>query len=280
MDPQKLPAAITPRTRAIIPVHFAGHPCELEAIGRIAASREIPVIEDAAHAIESVYRGRKIGSASRATCFSFYATKNITTGEGGMITTNDGELAERLRILSLHGISVDAWKRYRPGEYKHWDILAAGYKYNMFDLQASLGIHQLAKVGQMWEQRRRWTERYDAAFAELPAVIRLEHHADVRCAYHLYVLRFVTEQLNVSREDVMQELQRRGVGLGIHFRPVHLHPFYRRKYGFEPGNFPIAEYAGQRVISLPLFPGITEPEVRHVIEQVREVSRKRRSCSG
>ncbi len=269
MDPVKLGEAMTTKTRAIMPVHFAGHPCDMDAIGKIAEEYGVPVIEDAAHAIESVYRGRKIGGISEATCFSFYATKNITTGEGGMITTNDDALAERLRILSLHGISVDAWKRYRRGEYKHWDILEAGFKYNMSDIQASLGIHQLARIEQFRQTRKAWTAMYDEAFEDMPEIITLERSDDVDCAYHLYAVRFVTESLNASRERIMELLQERGVGIGIHFRPVHLHPYYRDKYGYVSGALPVAEYAGSRTISLPLFPDMTAEEVLYVIHHVR-----------
>ena len=273
IDPVQLAQAVSPRTRAIIVVHFAGHPCDMSAISAIASEHSIPVIEDAAHAIESVYRGRKIGTISRTTCFSFYATKNITTGEGGMIATNDDGLAQRLRVLSLHGISVHAWDRYRPGEYKHWDILEAGYKYNMCDLQACLGIHQLARIEAGLQLRRKWTARYDEAFADIPEIIPLKRRPDVESAHHLYVLRFATERLNATRDQIMQMLQERGVGIGIHFRPVHMHQYYRRKYGYQPGALPVAEDAGQRVISIPLFPAMTEAEVQHVIDQVRDLVR-------
>ena len=276
IDPVQLAQAVSPRTRAIIVVHFAGHPCDMSAISAIASEHSIPVIEDAAHAIESVYRGRKIGTISRTTCFRFYATKNITTGEGGMITTNDDALAERLRILSLHGISVDAWKRYRPGEYKHWDIVEPGFKYNMSDIQASLGIHQLAKIEQFRQARKAWTAMYDEAFEDLPEIITLRRRDDVECAYHLYVVRFVTEHLSASRDRIMELLQQRGVGIGVHFRPVHLHPYYRDKYRYEPGAFPTAEYVGERVISLPLYPALALHEVQHVIEQVRQLVRSLR----
>lgn len=271
IDPIQLAQAVTPRTRAIIVVHFAGHPCDMNAISAIATEHGIPVIEDAAHAIEGVYRGRKIGTISPTTCFSFYATKNITTGEGGMIATNDDGFAQRLRVLSLHGISVHAWDRYRPGEYEHWDILEAGYKYNMSDLQACLGIHQLARIEAGLQLRRKWTAQYDEAFADIPEIRPLKRLPEVESAHHLYVLRFATERLTATRDQIMQMLQARGVGIGIHFRPVHLHPYYRRKYGYLRGALPVAENAGQRVISIPLFPAMTEAEVQHVIDQVRDL---------
>ena len=268
IDPHKLARAVTPRTRAVIPVHFGGHPCDLDAIHQVAERHGFPVIEDAAHAIEGVCRGRSIGSISRATCFSFYATKNITTGEGGMLTTDDHELARKVRLLSRHGISVDAWKRRGPEGYRHWDIVAPGYKYNMSDIQAALGLCQLAKIDRFHKMRRRWTQRYDEAFADLPEVILSKRCGDVECAYHLYVVRFLTENLSVSRDELMAMIQERGIGVGIHFRPVHLHPYYREKYGYALGACPVAEYAGQRVISLPLFPAMTEDDVDYVIREV------------
>ncbi len=271
MNPDLLEKAIRPRTRAVIPVHFAGHPCDMDRIQRIAKKHNLVVIEDAAHAVESEYRGCKIGSISSTTCFSFYATKNITTGEGGMITTNDDELAERLRVLSLHGISVDAWKRYRPGEYKHWDIVAAGFKYNMSDLQACLGIHQLARIDEMHQRRQQWVEMYDEGFADIPEIIPLQRQGDVKCAYHIYPIRLNTEKLNLDRDGFMAGLQERGIGIGVHFRPVHQHPYYRDKYGYQPGLLPVAEQVGERLVSLPLYPGLNEAQVQRVIKQVREL---------
>jgi perosamine synthetase len=229
------------------------------------------VIEDAAHAIESSYRGRKIGHLSDTTCFSFYATKNITTGEGGMLTTNDETLAEQARMLSLHGISVDAWKRYRPGEYKHWDILSAGFKYNMFDLQACLGIHQLQRIETMWEARKQLTETYDEAFADMPAIQPLKQHDDVRSAYHLYAIQLNTAATSLSRDDLLMQLQERQIGVGVHFRPVHLHPYYRGKYGYAEGTFPVAEKAGDQLLSLPLFPSMTEQAQQYVIRTVKDI---------
>jgi dTDP-4-amino-4,6-dideoxygalactose transaminase len=271
IDPGLVEGAISSRTRAIVPVHFAGHPCDMRGILEIADRQGISVVEDAAHAVGASYGGRKIGSIGRATAFSFYATKNMTTGEGGMLTTDDDSLADRARILSLHGISRDAWKRYTAEGYRHWDILEPGFKYNMFDLQAALGLHQLAKLDGFIEHRRRWVERYDAAFADVPHVRPLECRADVRCAHHLYVLRFDVDALGMRRDRIMSILQAQGVGIGVHFRPVHLHPYYRDKYGYRPGTLPVAERAGDRCVSLPLFPTLTEAEVDQVIETVGRV---------
>jgi dTDP-4-amino-4,6-dideoxygalactose transaminase len=271
MNPNMLKSAITPRTRAIIAVHFAGHPCDMDAIHRIAEQHDLAVIEDAAHAVESEYQDRKIGHLSSTTCFSFYATKNMTTAEGGMVTTDNDELAERLRVLSLHGISVDAWKRYRPGEYKHWDIIAPGFKYNMSDLQACLGIHQLARIEQMRQLRQRWVKMYDEGFGDIPEIVPLQRHDNVKCAYHIYPIMLDTDRLKIDRDEFMGSLQERGIGIGVHFRPVHLHPYYRDKYGFKAGTLPVAEKAGERLVSLPLFPGLIEGQVQRVVEQVREL---------
>lgn len=271
LDPLLVERAITPRTRAVIPVHFAGHPCDLKAIHDIADRHELVVIEDAAHAVGASYHGRRIGGLSPVTAFSFYATKNMTTGEGGMITTDDEDVAARLRILSLHGISVDAWKRCRRGAYKHWDIVEPGFKYNMFDIQSSIGMHQLAKLDGFIEARQRWTRMYDDGFADTPEITPLSRREGITSAYHLYVIRLARKRLRLSRDEFMGELQDRGVGVGVHFRPVHLHPYYREKYGFAPGALPVAEEAGESLLSLPLFPTMTARQVTEVIRRVRDL---------
>jgi dTDP-4-amino-4,6-dideoxygalactose transaminase len=270
MDPEALRRALTPRTRAVFAVHFAGHPCDMDEITAIAGERGVPVIEDAAHAVEAEYRGRPTGSLARAAAFSFYATKNITTGEGGMLVTDDGKLAERVALLALHGISRDAWKRYGAEGYHHWDTVAAGYKYNMFDIQAAIGLEQLKKVGRFWESRKRLVERYDAALAGLPGLRPLVRRPYVTASYHLYPIR-VTPAAGLSRDDFIAALNRRNIGVGVHFRPVHLHPFYRETFGFAPGLCPVAEQAGEQLVSLPLFPDMTDAEVDRVVRACREI---------
>jgi dTDP-4-amino-4,6-dideoxygalactose transaminase len=270
MDPGALAGTVTERTKAVIPVHFAGHPCDMDEISRVARSCGAAVLEDAAHAVESEYKGAPVGILGDAAAFSFYATKNITTAEGGMLVTNDAELAERAQILALHGISRDAWKRYSDEGYSHWDIVAAGFKYNMPDLAAALGLAQLDRVDEFWEARRRLTERYDAGLAGVPGLRLMERRDYVKTAYHLYVVR-VTPDAPVSRDGFIAAIQERGIGIGVHFRAVHLHPFYRETYGFEPGAFPVAEEAGDTVVSLPLFPSMTDAEVDRVVSAVREV---------
>lgn len=271
MNTDMLDDAISKRTRAIIPVHFAGHPCDLDVVHAVASAHDLVVIEDAAHAVGASYRGEKIGGISHVSAFSFYATKNMTTGEGGMITTNDDKLAQRMRILSLHGISIDAWKRYLPGEYRHWDILEPGFKYNMFDLQASLGLHQLGKLDDFIERRKHWTSLYDEGFSDIPEVTTLHHGDDVESAYHLYVVRLKTDRLSALRDNFLEMIQQRGIGIGIHFRPVHLHPYYQDKYGYSRGDFPVAENAGDRLLSLPLYPSLTKEQVDYVIWNVRDI---------
>jgi dTDP-4-amino-4,6-dideoxygalactose transaminase len=266
IDPDALAAAITPRTRAVIAVHFAGHPCDMDEV--LAAG--IPVIEDAAHAVEAEYRGRPVGALGRAGAFSFYATKNITTGEGGMLTTDDGELAERAATLALHGISRDAWKRYAAGAYRHWDVVAAGYKYNMFDIQAAIGLEQLKKVDRFWQARRRLVERYDAALGDVPGLRLMARRPYVKPSYHLYPVRVLPEA-PVTRDALMAALNERGIGVGVHFRAVHLHPYYREELGFAPGLCPVAEQAGEQLVSLPLFPDMHDADIDRVTVAVREI---------
>jgi len=271
IDATKIEERITKKTKAIIPVHFAGHPADMDKIIEIAKKHNLVVIEDAAHSIEAEYKGRKIGSIGDMTCFSFYATKNITTGEGGMLTTNNKEWAKKIGILSLHGISHDAWKRYGEEGYKHWDIIYPGYKYNMYDLQAALGLSQLKKIEDFWQIRKRYTLDYREAFKDIPQIQVLSEKEDIRHSYHLFVIIVKTEELKTDRDTIMNEIQKEGVGIGIHFRAIHLHPYYRKTFGFKEGMFPNAEYASERVISLPLYPKMTEENIQRVISVVKVV---------
>ena len=271
LDTSQIADKITPRTRAILPVHFAGHPCEMDEILRLAKSHSLAVVEDAAHAIESAYRESKVGAIGTVTAFSFYATKNLTTGEGGMLTTNDEAFAERARILSLHGLSKDAWQRYGPGQFQHWEALLPGYKYNMFDLQAALGLHQLERVEGWLEVRRKYAEMYTEAFADLPGVQPLGIRPHVRHAHHLYVILIHPECLTADRDQILLALQAEGIGVGVHFRSLHLHAYYREHFGFRPDDFAVARWASERVLSLPLYPRMTEQDVDDVIRAVFKV---------
>ncbi len=271
IDPGDVREKITPRTKAIIPVHLAGQPCEMDEIRAIAEEHELLVIEDAAHATGAKYKDRMIGIISDVTVFSFYATKNLTTGEGGMITTEDGELAEKMRILRLHGISTDAWKRYSAQGSWYYEVLFPGYKYNMTDIQASLGIHQLAKQEEFLEIRQRYADMYNDAFEGLPEIITPVVKDYVRHAWHLYIIRLDLERLGLERGLFIEALRKENIGTSVHFIPLHLHPYYRERYGFKKGEFPVAESLYEGIVTLPLYPKMSVGDVEDVIEAVRKV---------
>ena len=264
----EIESKINNSTKAILPVHFAGHPCDMDAIISLAQKHNLTVIEDAAHALESKYHGNKIGAIGNFTAFSFYATKNITTGEGGMLTTNDDHYADKLRILSLHGISKNAWKRYGKEGFQHWELLMPGYKYNMFDVQASLGIHQIKKVESFLNRRVQIVKKYNDAFEKTEEIQLLKPESNIKHAHHLYVIVIKTENLKVSRDEVLNEIQKRGIGVAVHFRSLHLQPFFKQHFNYKKGMFPQAEYLSDRVISLPLYPKMTDEDVSRVIETV------------
>lgn len=266
-----LEAAITPRTRAIIPVHIAGLPADLQAIHAVARQHGLPVIEDAAHAFPARYVGRMIGSISQFTCFSFYATKTITTGEGGMICTDNDAWAERCRIMALHGISKDAWKRYTAEGSWYYEIVAPGYKYNLTDIAAGLGRAQLRKAERMWQRRCAIAARYNAALAGMPELQLPADRADSQHAWHLYMLRLNLAQLSIDRARFAEELKRRNIGISVHFIPLHLHPYYRETYGCRPGDFPVAAAEYEREISLPIYSKMSDADVDDVIDAVREI---------
>ncbi len=279
--------AITPRTKAIMPVHYGGQACDLEAIYQIAARHKLAVVEDAAHAVGGSYHNHKIGSDAlplsplpsplstsglrHATAFSFYATKNMTTGEGGMITTADDELAERMRLLTLHGMNKDAWKRYTAAGSWYYEVMLPGYKSNMTDMQASLGIHQLRKLDGFIETRRRYTRLYDAAFANLPEIEIPLTHSDRSHIYHLYVIRLCLERLKIDRAQFIEKLKTLNIGSSVHFIPVHLHPYYRETFSYKKGDLPNAEYLFEQMVSLPLFPKMAERDVQDVIHAVTTI---------
>lgn len=277
MDASRIQEKVTEKTKAILPVHFAGHPCDMDQILDIAKKHGLVVIEDAAHAIESEYKGRKIGAIGDATCFSFYATKNITTGEGGMLTTNNEKLAEEARTLRLHGITRDAWKRYGNEGFKHWEQVSLGYKCNMFDIQAALGIHQLRKVNLFWERRKAICEQYDAAFKNVPEARSLKVSKDVKSAYHIYVLALDTDRLRISRNDFINEMMKKNVGLAIHFRSLTLQPYFRENFPGCVGTVPVAESLSEKIATLPLYPGMTDSDVQYVIDMVRDTVEKTRA---
>jgi dTDP-4-amino-4,6-dideoxygalactose transaminase len=277
IDPEQIEKRITKRTRAIIPVHMAGLPCKMEAIWALAKERSINVIEDAAHAAGAFHHGRPIGAgpagtggASDAVVFSFYATKNLTTGEGGMITTHRPELAEAMRMLALHGLSHDAWNRYTDRGDWSYDVLAHGFKYNMSDIQAAIGIHQLRKLDQFVERRALIAGRYHAAFGGMDELELPPDNLLCRHAWHLYVLRLNLHKLDIDRGEFITKLKQKGIGASVHFIPIPMLRYFER--------LPLSQYAVprardlySRIISLPLYPAMTEEQVKHVAQSVREV---------
>lgn len=269
--------SISPRTKAIVPVHYAGQACSLTEILDIADSYGIPVVEDAAHAAGAQFGRRKIGSHGRTVCFSFYATKNMTTGEGGMVTTGDDALAERLRMLSLHGMSHDAWKRYSQAGSWYYEVLEPGYKYNMTDIQAALGIHQLRRLDQFVCRRQEIAARYDEAFSDLTEILLPPRIPDRNHTFHLYPIRVRGDQLQLSRSKFVEELRAHNISASVHFIPLHRHPFYRDRYGYRPEQFPIAEEMYHGLLSLPVYPKMNEQDVNDVICAVRDTVAAHRS---
>jgi dTDP-4-amino-4,6-dideoxygalactose transaminase len=270
IDPVKVEAAVTPRTRAILPVHFAGHPVEMDALEAIAEQHSLVIIEDAAHALPAKYHGRVIGSGKHLTAFSFYATKNMTTAEGGMLT-GDPELLDRVRILSLHGMSRDAWKRYSGHGSWHYDIVAPGFKYNMTDIQAAIGLHQLKRLDHFQQRRGEVTAAYNQAFAEVGGLQIPVTQTEVQHAWHLYTLRLNDQTLRINRDTFIEEMKSRGVACSVHFIPIHLHSYYKNKYAFAADDFPVAYDNYRRILSLPLNPSLTDGQVTTVIEAVLDV---------
>jgi dTDP-4-amino-4,6-dideoxygalactose transaminase len=274
LDPIEVERAITSRTKAILPVHYAGAPCDMDAILHIARTHKLKVIEDAAHALPSRYRGQLVGTLSDITCFSFYATKTITTGEGGMATTNNPEYADRMRSLSLHGISHDAWKRCTAEGSWRYEILEPGYKYNLTDIQAALGLVQLRKCDAMRARRAFLAERYTRALASLDLFETPAAPHDVDHAWHLYVIRVNESALRIGRDQVIEELKERGIGASVHFIPLHLHRLYRERLGYRAGQFPNAEKSFESSISLPIYPAMTDDDSDRVAEVLREIARE------
>jgi len=271
-DPLDMERKITDRTKAIIPVHFAGMPCDMTEILELAAQHELHVIEDAAHSLPASYKGKRIGTVSELTAFSFYATKTLTTGEGGMITTENPEYADRLQVMRLHGIARDAWKRYSAEGSWFYEVLENGFKYNLTDLQAALGVVQLAKCDAMYMARLRIAQRYSSAFQSIESLQIPLVPPERESSWHLYVLRLNLDQLRIDRNQFIRELTDRGIGTSVHFIPLHLQPVYRRDYQYKLGDLPVAEREYQRSLSLPIYPGMREEEVEQVIWAVMDVA--------
>lgn len=270
IDPAAVEAALTDRTRAVVPVHYAGHPADMEALDALAAKHGFAIVEDAAHAVAACERGYRIGSRNDLAAFSFYATKNMTTAEGGALT-GPPELLARVREYASHGMSADGWKRYdRTGSWQY-DIVSAGFKYNMTDIQAALGLHQLAKLSRFQTRRTEIVRRYEEAFFAEPALELPVERNGVQSGWHLYVLRVRPERLSIGRDEFIRRLKARNIGTSVHYIPLHRMTYYARRYGLAPSDFPVASDAADRMISLPLHAGLKEEDVDDVIEAVLAV---------
>jgi len=271
IDPKQVEANITSKTRAILPVHFAGRPCNMDALCDIVQRYKLKLIEDCAHAIETEYKGRKAGTFGDFGCFSFYVTKNIVTGEGGLVLTNCEEDAARIKILGLHGMSKDAWKRFGDEGYKHYQVVECGFKYNMMDLQGAIGIHQLERVEPYWQRRQEIWQRYNQAFANLPIGLPAEPEPDTRHGYHLYTVMVDEEKTGISRDGFLNGMTAENIGVGVHYLSVPEHPYYQKTFGWKPEDYPNAIGIGRQTVSLPLSAKLSDDDVEDVILAVKKV---------
>lgn len=269
IDPADVRRRITPRTRALMPVHFAGRACDMTALLAIAREHDLRIIEDCAHAIETEHQGAKTGTIGDLGVLSFYSTKNIVTGEGGMVLTNDEAMAARIKRLALHGMSQDAWKRFSDDGYKHYDVVEVGFKYNMMDVQAAIGMHQIQRVDAYWQRRRAIWERYDQAFADLPVACPAAPEPGSRHALHLYTLLVDEARAPITRDELILALHRRQIGTGVHYRSIPTYSVYQHRFGWTPSDFPVADAIGRSTISLPISARLSDADVEDVVEAVR-----------
>ncbi len=270
IDPIRVEAQITERTKAILPVHFAGRPCDMDALGMLAKEHGLLLIEDCAHAIETTYKGRHVGNFGEFGCFSFYATKNVATGEGGMVLTSREEAANRLKMLALHGMTKDAWKRFSDEGYKHYQVVECGFKYNMMDIQAALGIHQLRRVEANWRRRQDIWQIYQRAFQDLPLTLPAPPEEGTRHAYHLYTVLVDPARTGISRDAFMNAMTAENVGVGVHYRSVPTHPYYVERFSWKPEDYPHSLSIGEKTVSLPLSAKLSDEDVDDVIQAVRK----------
>lgn len=275
VNPERVAAAITPKTRAIMPVHYGGHPADMNPLLELAKQHNLRILEDAAHALPAQYGGQIIGTIGDLTAFSFYATKNLTTAEGGMLT-GASDLVDQARIWSLHGMSRDAWKRYEKNGSWYYEIVAPGFKYNMTDIQAAIGLVQLERLGKMQQRRYEIVRQYNAAFGDMDELETPTERSNVQSAWHLYVLRLNLDKLTIDRNQFIEAMCEHNIGTSVHFIPIHLHPFYRDKYGWLPESFPIAYREYQRLVSLPLHPGLADEDIADVIAAVQDTVKHNR----
>ncbi len=271
ISPSSIEEKITPKTRAILLVHFAGRPCEMGAIMALADKHSLIVIEDCAHAIETEYKGKPAGTFGDFGCFSFYVTKNLATGEGGMVLAKNKEKLSRVKRLALHGMTKDAWHRFGDEGYKHYQVVECGFKYNMMDIQAALGIHQLARVEHNWEKRQAIWNRYQDAFKDLPITLPAEVETEHRHAYHLYTVLVDETNTNIGRDQFLEAMTKKNIGIGVHYLSIPEHPYYQSTYGWKPEDTPNSTLIGRSTVSLPLSPGLNDNEIKRIIASVQNL---------
>lgn len=269
LSAESVRARLTERTRAIVPVHFAGRPCDMDALQSVAREHDLKMIEDCAHAVEAAYRGRPVGTFGDFGCFSFYVTKNVAAGEGGMVLARREQDAARIKVLALHGMSKDAWKRFSDTGYKHYQVVECGFKYNMMDLQAAIGLHQLMRVERNWVRRQAIWSRYQAAFADLPVGRPVEPDPDTRHALHLYTLQIDEQRAGLSRDDFMTAMHQHNIGTGVHYLSLPEHPYYQERFAWQPEHYPNGMRIGRRTVSLPFSAALSDEDVEDVIDAVR-----------
>jgi dTDP-4-amino-4,6-dideoxygalactose transaminase len=268
IDPAEVQKKISPRTRAIVPVHFAGRPCDMDSLIDLADRHGLKIIEDCAHAVESVHKGRMSGTMGYFGCFSFYVTKNVVTGEGGMVLARDENDAARIKVLALHGMSKDAWKRFGDEAYRHYSVVECGFKYNMMDLQAAIGIHQLRRVEQTWNRRKEIWDEYDRAFSRLPVTLPASPEVGTRHGLHLYTLLIDERRTGISRDAFLREMGTQNIGVGVHYLSIPEHPYYQERFQWSPEQYPNAMRIGRQTVSIPLSAKLTDEDVQDVIRAV------------
>ena len=271
INPEEVKLKVTPKTRAILPVHFAGRSCDMDPICEIAKRHQLRLIEDCAHAVETEYKGRKAGTFGDFGCFSFYVTKNIVTGEGGMVLAHREEDAARIKVLALHGMSKDAWMRFGDEGYKHYFVVECGFKYNMMDVQAAIGIHQLSRVEAYWRRRQEIWNRYNEAFADLPIGLPADPEPDTRHAHHLYTILVDPVKTGISRDAFLDSMTIQNIGVGVHYLSIPEHPYYQQKFDWKPEDYPNAMRIGRQTVSLPLSARMNSQDVADVIAAVQKV---------
>jgi len=271
IDPEKIAEKITKNTKAILPVHFAGHSCDMENIMQLASDHSLNVIEDCAHAIETTFEGKHVGTFGDFGCFSFYATKNLVTGEGGMLIARDEVRLKQIKKIALHGMSLDAWDRFSEGGFKHYDVVAPGFKYNMTDIQAALGIHQLARIEENWLKRQKIWRLYSESFSNLPIDLPSnEVKANSKHAHHLYTI-LIRDDAPVNRDEFILKMQENNIGTGVHYRSIPGFSYYQDNFGWNPDDYPNSTSIGNRTVSIPLSPGLSENDLDRIVDKVNSI---------